>query len=66
MKWGGSNKASFGEEGIRNISDQNHYMNISNPQTIKKLNLAGYIYCIIIFSYMYITIIANNSHFEWE
>lgn len=62
MKWGGSNKAGFGEEGIRNRSDQNHYMNTSNSQTIK--SKFSRIYLLYLYLYMYVH--NNNSHFERE
>lgn len=61
MKWGGSNKGGFGEEGVRSRSDQNTLYEHIKFSNNKKLKLADYIYYIYIFTYMYITIIANKE-----
>ena len=59
MKWGGSNKGGFEEEEIRSRSDRNTLYEHIKSSKNKKSNLAGYIY--YIFTYMYITIIANKE-----
>lgn len=64
MKWGGSNKGGFEEEEIRSRSDRNTFYEHIKSSKNKKSNLAGYIY--YIFTYMYITIIANKERPLWK
>lgn len=66
MKRGGSNKGGSGKKGIRSRFDQDilyEYIKFSNNKKIKFSRLYLHIY---IFTYMYITIIANKKTPIWK